>query len=324
MANIFLNRIKNEISQFVFKSKTFTFSIAFWNLLYNFRKQIPLIKPIIIAQKHRVIIKYLAHKYSFVIENFLALPENTNTQNTEYPDTIWVCWWDGIETMPDIVKVCYNSLKINFGKCKIEFITKDNFKNFVSISDHVMEKLNSGIMTLTHFSNILRMNLLYKYGGIWIDSTVFVSNTIHPIESPLFTIRRRNKGYYVSESRWTGYCIGGSKHNIFFDFMIQFLYAYWKEENNLIDYFTFDYIIAVAYNYIPQIKKLFDNIPYNNEDVHVIQNNLNREYTEEFTKEIFERTAFHKLSWKNKYDMYTKDNKLTIYGYLIQNYANKE
>ena len=36
----------------------------------------------------------------------------------------------------------------------------------------VMEKWEKGIITHTHMTDLLRLELLIKYGGMWIDATV--------------------------------------------------------------------------------------------------------------------------------------------------------
>ena len=38
-----------------------------------------------------------------------------------------------------------------------------------------MDKYKKGIFTRTHFSDILRLELLTKYGGTWIDASVLIT-----------------------------------------------------------------------------------------------------------------------------------------------------
>jgi glycosyltransferase involved in cell wall biosynthesis len=315
--NFFFKKVIAKSEDFLCKSKNFGFPVAFWNLLYGFKDKMPfaLAKSIILKQKHNSVVGFLASKYSGVIDDFPANIEFDTEENDAIPKIIWICWWDGVEEMPEIVKICYNSVVKHAGEYKVILINKNNFNDFVSISDHITHKLNSGIITLAHFTDILRMYLLFKHGGLWLDATIFVSNTID-INMPFFTIKRAEKNEHVYMGRWSTYCFGGRKQNIFSGFMIKFYDEYYKKENVLIDYFLFDYIISIAYNYFPQIKKMFDAIPCNNNDVHKIQRGFNEEYTEEYMNKILAHTTFHKLSWKDRYNMYTTDNKLTIYGHL--------
>lgn len=59
---------------------------------------------------------------------------------------IWWCWLQGLESAPPIVKACY-----------------------------ILDKWKAGIISNTHFSDILCLELLTSRGGIWVDATVFVT-----------------------------------------------------------------------------------------------------------------------------------------------------
>lgn len=59
---------------------------------------------------------------------------------------------------------------------------------YVDIPDYILQKYKQGKMTRTHLSDIVRLLLLSKYGGVWIDSTILLTNELphYVIESPLF------------------------------------------------------------------------------------------------------------------------------------------
>ncbi len=49
-------------------------------------------------------------------------------------------------------------------------ITADNYTDYVEMDSIIVEKWKKGIINNTKFSNSLRLELLVKYGGIWIDN----------------------------------------------------------------------------------------------------------------------------------------------------------
>ena len=79
-----------------------------------------------------------------------------------------------------------------------------------------------------------------------------------------------------------------------------------------------DYIIAIGYTYISNIRVLIDNFPSNNYFPYSLQYNLNEQFSEEIMKEYCSQTSFHKLSRKRQCNLYTEDNKLTFYGHILQ------
>ncbi len=46
----------------------------------------------------------------------------------------------------------------------------------MNIPNSIVSKWKSNVISDTHFSDIIRTELLIKYGGTWIDSTVYVNN----------------------------------------------------------------------------------------------------------------------------------------------------
>ena len=59
---------------------------------------------------------------------------------------------------------------------------------YVDIPDYILQKYRAGKMTRTHFSDILRLHLLSRYGGVWIDSTILMTEHLpkYILDSPLF------------------------------------------------------------------------------------------------------------------------------------------
>jgi len=322
--------------------RLYGFSVAFWGLLFPFHHVFGFLKLFLGVKKHGAILSYLIEHYKDVIEQY----KNKTAQpqlNIDPESTIWVCWWDGEEAMPDIVKVCCKTIKEHAGKHPVKLITKNNYKEYVSFPDYIMEKVNSKIITVTHFSNMLRANLLYEYGGIWMDATILTLKDISLDDMPFFTLKapaKKNNGVSMARfagisgiaapyrykfgapkiSRWSGFLLAGTKGSVIFEYMRDILYAYWKDHNDQIDYVLYDYTIALGYDNIPEMKRMFDSVPCNLIEKFVMEKNLNSEYSEN-NYSMYPLTTFHKLTWKAKFNEYTKEQKLTIYGHLLNLYT---
>jgi hypothetical protein len=273
--------------------------------------------------KHKAVINWLSKKFSYFITEY---KKNTNTTlpQSSIPKRIWICWWDGVDSMPPIVKACYNSVLRHANDYQITVITKDNFNDYISIPDHVLQKVNNGIITVTHFSNIIRMSLLDKYGGLWLDATILLTGTIDMDNISFFTMRGDFGGEYVPKKRWSGNCIGGVPQLFLFHFIREFLCEYWKKYNEMPDYFLYDYSIALAYESIPEIKKLIDNVNLSNKNnilnYMLLQKHLEDEYNPVFFFFLSKNTIFNMLTWKQNYPFKTSENILTNYGYILEKY----
>ena len=131
---------------------------------------------------------------------------------------IFVCWWTGLESAPAIVKQCVKSIYKNAGNHPVNFITEKNYSDYISVPDFIIEKMKSGKMGLAHFADYLRVSLLEKYGGLWLDATIYCSQSIPEsfFELSFFTLKSPYKLGYLSKYQWVTFCLGGWRGNQFY------------------------------------------------------------------------------------------------------------
>ncbi|MCL2008423.1 MAG: capsular polysaccharide synthesis protein [Treponema sp.] len=336
----YTSRILILIRRIIPQCRIYGFSVSFWSFLFGFnRLWSSRIALLISKNKHKSILKYLYYQYSGIINDYIKIkPEQTGTIGPD--STIWVCWWDGDESMPPIVKACFESIKINASTHPVKLITKHNYSEFVSFPPHIIEKLNKKIITITHFSNILRMNLLFEHGGIWIDATVLAFNCISFNNLPFFSLNTLTSSYNIYHSRWQGSSfnllnyetdaifginrwsasfLAGSKNILLFKFIKDFLYSYWSDHDDLIDYPLVDYVFALACMYVPEFNALINSVAPLNYNKFELEDKLNLPYSEE---DFLQYTArpYYKLTYKMNLKPLTKDRKLSLYGYLLNKY----
>ena len=75
-----------------------------------------------------------------------------------------MCWFQGMEHAPKMVQYCFESLKSNLRDKRIILITEDNYKEYVQFPTYILEKYEKGCFSKTHLSDLLRLELLIKYG----------------------------------------------------------------------------------------------------------------------------------------------------------------
>lgn len=254
----------------------------------------------------KLIYQYIEKEYSYLIEEFrinsVNKKEKAEFENKLY---VWSLWWQGEENAPEIVKSCFKSQKekIKGKNLKYIIITKDNWCQYITCSQNIIEKVNCGKITLTHFSDILRAELLKKYGGLWIDATVYCTKEIELKEfSGLYTVKYQEKGKSLTLGRWSGFLIGAPPKNILFEFMSKVFNLYWEKHNSMIAYLLIDYIIAIAYNNFKEIKEQYDIIPIENIGLWDMLENMNKPYNEEKWKKSVARSSFWKLSYKEEFN----------------------
>jgi hypothetical protein len=259
---------------------------------------------------------YLLTNYSSAIDKYKHKENIYKT--SDYPYPVWVCWLQGENEMPKVVKECYKSLLRNANGHVINLITRENYSKYVSIPEYIMDKIDNEIISKTNFSDILRVFLLYEYGGLWIDSTILVTSPLPEYTGyDLYSIKKDTFSENISQFRWASFLFYTTKENVLFDFLKYFFLEYCKQEEKWIDYCLIDYAIAIAYDNIPSIKKAIDKIPYSNQQIYNLSSELNNSYSSALLEEICKDTCFHKLTYKEEYSKYTKDGQLSFWGFLL-------
>ena len=99
-----------------------------------------------------------------------------NSENT-IPKIIWIMWSQGISNAPFPVQKCIDSWRTENPDWEIIFLDNSNLSDYVAL-DLPAEKLSK--MDLTKQSDLIRLQLLIKYGGVWADATTFCTK---PLES---------------------------------------------------------------------------------------------------------------------------------------------
>lgn len=270
---------------------------------------------------HQSVLGYLKKRYAKEIANLSFEFSKVKPVETINPK-IWQCWWQGEDGLKDITKVCTESVKDNCGKYSVVLITWDNYQEYVKIPSVAIRKYKEGKVTLTELTDIMRMNLLYQNGGLWVDTTVLVTEPITKmcVESQYFTCKEICRNHaFVSDYRWNTSCIGGQKNHPLFGFVAKMFEVYWTYEDQLIDYYLFDYLIELAYQNIKSVKDDIDKQPFNNPHKHDAQSLLNKDFNEQKFKEIKHDTMFFKLSRKAGC-LEEYNGKKTLYKILKEKY----
>ena len=102
--------------------------------------------------------------------------------------TVGFCWLQGLEDAPEVVKACHRSLTRHLGAIgyRIVVIDEKNWREYIDLPDYVIRRREKKEIPPAHFADLLRLELLIKYGGTWIDSTVLCTGEA-PDGLPLLT-----------------------------------------------------------------------------------------------------------------------------------------
>lgn len=223
-------------------------------------------------------------------------------------EIIWTAWFQGIENAPKLVKLNYTLL----GKCsnkKVILITNKNIKEYVSLPRKIYEKWESGIIPDTQFSDIVRIELLATYGGVWIDATVAVTKNLPDyFNDDVFlyqSLKPGKNGLAIPISSWV---IAAKNNNELILRTRDLILTYWLVTEKNFEYFVFHRLFCVA---MEEKKKITINItPVDNSQPHALLiASKNKILSKDEIKKLIELSSIHKLSYKMVNDIQEQNHK---------------
>ena len=154
--------------------------------------------------------------------------QELSIDTSEYIPKVYVFWDKGFEDAPDIVKYCKSFLQSNHNESEIQFL---DIKSLV--------KMN--MLDLTYFdrvrswaprTDLMRLELLSKYGGVWIDADMLALVNLHSYYKEM--INKRKVFFAFSDSESFNIRLGflsAVKHNIITSKMYVALRLLWDNES---------------------------------------------------------------------------------------------
>lgn len=235
-------------------------------------------------------------------------------KNLEGRKIIWQYWAQGFdsENLPYIVKDCLDSVDRNKGDYEVIRVSDDTFSEYVDLPEIILERKKT--YTTTSFSNVLRLALLYLYGGCWLDSTVYLTGPIEEKYSSYDFFMFQRDPEETHKKYWEGtyaFYFGWSKNfrvrvltsiafskpgSSFAGDYLNLLVLVWEKNPVYPFYFTFQ----VLFNQLLASGKSDPGCPIESDCApHMLMQIINDSSAPFTVKEALERCSMHKLTFKN-------------------------
>jgi hypothetical protein len=241
---------------------------------------------------------------------------------------IWVCWWQGIDNAPALVKKCIDSIRYNANGHPLYVIDQQNVGEYVdNIPPEIFDRIKEKTFSYAYLADLIRFSLLSKYGGFWIDATMFLSSPLpKQMELSFFSLKRPfdNNDNRVSQKRWSAFFLAATPHNPYIELLRRMMVRYVKENNALIDYLLIDYCMHLLYVNCPRFKGMVDDVPQQECDVYALQQLLNTSVELPAFLDFLNVHPYNKLSWKKNYNLRDDKERETLYSFLINDKWRKK
>lgn len=274
-----------------------------------------------LIRKHETVMRYFEERDGEWFASYDYEGARQASTSESFSGRIWLCWWQGLDQAPELVKRCVRSIEEHAGGHEVILITDENVREYITFPKWLLEKHQKGIISKTNLSDLLRLSLLAKYGGLWLDSTFLCTGELEDLAfgSPLFSIKRPDYGHCsVACGYFAGYALAcDSDTRWIFSVIRDFFLRYWKTNDFLVDYLVVDYMIVLAQRHCSEIEEAFAAIRPNNPRCDDLFVRLGDIYHEDDWLELKAETSLFKLSWKQTFPT-ARDGQATYYGKLVE------
>lgn len=282
-------------------------------------------------QKNGLAFKQLRYRRKCILDylrgEFKEIMQNYKTKEIDYDNkstfgNIWVFWLQGEENATEAVRMCIESMKKNANGHKVIVLDAKNYSEYITLPEHILEKYKKGIISNTHLSDVIRVNILCEYGGLWLDASVYVKEPIPEkvFQYAFFSKRHESPHKHLGpETQWIVGIMGGKPNLLYFLFARDCFEKYWKEHNATIDYFLFDYITDLFYTEFDEFKEQIRELDSRvNCNFYNVGSHMNEKYSKEAFERLTENTFLIKIPYKKELKRKDDNGNDTIYGYMLK------
>ena len=232
------------------------------------------------AYKTRLLaLQKLEKKFGYIFENNEKLEPFVFDESQK---NIFIFWAQGFEKLPYLQMKVIDQIRRNYPDFSLRLIDLKNYKNYVSLSQRIESLFEQKKITIQTFSDILRFNLLNKYGGVWCDATLLFFGRI-PIEQMLsqygfYSINHKSKEKEflwgkVYPVTYTTFFLCATKNNQNMRACVLFYNEYYQKYSHAIDYFMNDYMLILCMKHHIGDDQL-SKIPFNDGSPFYLFNSL--------------------------------------------------
>lgn len=264
----------------------------------------------LIGPNRRRLVQYM-HELRLLQQSEVSASRFQNFNQTspaaEREEFVFQYWGDGFDKAPDLIKACLMSVKENVGDGRYIFLNDETLENWIDIPKRILELKNSREMTLANYADFIRVALLRKYGGVWIDASCLITNPqfincvllkdffIFENSSSLF----RDSSLEMGNIHFSSWFIRARSESATFRFIENEMTAFLLNNGFYPHYYYLHILITAARNSNDrcrfEMSNLNSEINYNL-DPHLLQFCLQHNFDKELFDSILSKSGVHKLA----------------------------
>ena len=205
--------------------------------------------------KGQVLIKYRMFNWVFDnLETIKLMSKHSPRSNADLGYLpVFSCWLQGRNNAPALMKSFFNRMEDCTPKGKFHVIEDEQSQYWIEIPDRLRKIKNSNPAFYVDF---VRTALLERYGGIWLDSTAYVSRDFY-IKS---LVAAKNGVFFYNYSKYavSSWYIVALRNNVELLRMLKnAIILYFEQNDNINEYFMYHCMVVSLLDFCPELRTDF-------------------------------------------------------------------
>ena len=251
-----------------------------------------------------------------------ANPNSGKRRESAVSRIIWSAWLQGLDNAPEMVNVCLESHQKHLPGYEFRVLDMENYRQWVELPEWVEEKYARGMIPAALFSDVLRVAVLKRYGGVWMDASVLCTGfgnqqlqkqwtEVENSRFAVFRYYRKGDRYPSGLSNWF---IAATPDNVVLTSVYDMLTAYWRDYDCTIDYYMMHLFISCALKAFPEMEREMPKL--NSRYSFFLGDALSRTYSQEAWQELVDHVAIHKLNYRKAEE--AQKNPQSYYNFILE------
>lgn len=211
----------------------------------------------------------------------------------DHSDVVYTYWAQGFDAAPEVVQRCYERLQERTNGTVIG-LDEPAIQSLIKLPDEIEAR----DIHPTHRSDLLRLELLARHGGSWLDSTCLVITD--PVRELLAL--REPSGYFAFSKRKTTFAtwvMSAVPDHYLVRMLRAALHSYWRHHHKLTEYYVLHHIFEALSLLDDKFGRLWTATPVRTfSDPLLLRWKFAQPYEESEFQQMLDGCFVHKLSYK--------------------------
>ena len=211
------------------------------------------------------------------------------------PARVWVFWAQGVDRAPALVRRCVDELRARHEPGQVVVLDRAAVDDHVDLPGDIVDAVGDD---WTHFADVLRMELMSRHGGVWLDATCLVrDNLVRRLEAPLapagfFALRRHPRML----ATW---CMASRPGHYVPSLVREAQYAYLRRFGRVTAYYYLHRLFQALYDADDRFRAMWDRMPEQRaRPALLVRKALQDPYDPVAVRRLLDGSWVHKLSYK--------------------------